>query len=210
MWPVTILEIETISATRRRRMGGRRPLPTQTRIAEGNRGHRPIDGDDVEPTADAPEMPKGLSRSARREFRFMCRTLLDLGVLTVVDGRALAAYCEAFAQKEKASKELNRLGAAIETFAIDKSGERVFLRIEKNPWWSIWVDACKLEKSFLIEFGLTPASRRNLKIPFKPKEDELDRVMARGRTAPMAFSLKEFDQAKRITKDSTDPPESKE
>jgi hypothetical protein len=45
-----------------------------------------------------------------------------------------------------------------------KDGERVFLSIEKNPWWSVWVDACKLEKAFLIEFGLTPASRRNVKI----------------------------------------------
>jgi P27 family predicted phage terminase small subunit len=166
-------------------MAGRRPLPTQTRISEGNRGHRPIIGDDVEPTADAPEMPKGLSRVARREFRFMCHALRDLGVLTVVDGRALAAYCEAFSQKGKALKELNRLGAAIETYAIDKNGQRVFLRIEKNPWWSIWVEACKLEKAFLIEFGLTPASRRNLKIAFKPEEDELDRIMAKStRSAP--------------------------
>jgi integrase len=45
-----------------------------------------------------------------------------------------------------------------------KDGERVFLSIKKNPWWSVWVDACKLEKAFLIEFGLTPASRRNVKI----------------------------------------------
>jgi P27 family predicted phage terminase small subunit len=124
-------------------------------------------------------MPKGLSRAARREFRFMCHALLDLGLLTVVDGRALADYCEAFAQKEKALKELNRLGAAIETYAIDKSGQRVLLRVEKNPWWSVWVDACKLEKSFLIEFELTPASRRNLKITVKPKDDEFGMWMRR-------------------------------
>jgi hypothetical protein len=28
---------------------------------------------------------------------------------------------------------LNRLGAAIETYAIDKHGERVFLGLKKNP-----------------------------------------------------------------------------
>jgi P27 family predicted phage terminase small subunit len=134
-------------------------------------------GDDVQPEADAPEMPKGLSRVAPREFRFMCAKLLELGLLTVVDGSALAVYCEAVAQKEKALKELNRLGAAVEVYGLDKSGQRVFLRIEKNPWWSVWVEACKLEKSFLIEFGLTPASRRNLKVKFKPKDDELLRLM---------------------------------
>ena len=145
-------------------MAGRRPLPTQIRILGGNAGHRPIIGDDIQPTAGPPEMPKGLSRLARREFRFLRRALHSLGVLTVVDGSALASYCEAFAQKQKALKELERLGAAIETYSINKDGERVFLGIKKNPWWSVWVDACKLEKAFLIEFGLTPASRRKLKI----------------------------------------------
>ena len=140
-------------------------------------------GDDVQPEAEAPEMPKELSRAARHEFRFMCHALLELGLLTVVDGRALAVYCEAFAQKQKARKELDRLGAAIEVYAIDKSGQRVFLRIEKNPWWSVWVDTCKLEKAFLIEFGLTPACQRNLKITIKPNVDEFDMLIARWRRA---------------------------
>jgi len=171
-------------------MSGRRPLPTESRKLGGNAGHRPIIGDDVQPTADAPEMPKGLSRAARREFHFMCQALLDLGLLTVVDGRALGAYCEAFAQKQKALKELNRLGAVTETYGMNKSGERVFLKFQKNPWFSAWVDACKLEKAFLIEFGLTPASRRNLKITPKPKEDEFDRAfgLRRGPEIPAEIS----------------------
>ena len=101
-------------------------------------------------------MPKGLSRVARREFRFMCEPFLNLGLLSIADGGALAVYCEAVAQKEKALKELNRRGAAIETYGIDNNGERVFLGVKQNPWWSVWVDACKLEKAFLIGFGLTP------------------------------------------------------
>lgn len=159
-------------------MRGRRPLPTAIRILEGNRGHRPIMADDVQPTAGPPEMPKGLSRVARREFRFMCKALGALGLLTIADGNALALYGEAVAQKEKALKELNKRGAAIETFGIDKNGERVSLGIKKNPWWSVWVDACKLEKAFLIEFGLTPASRRNLKVTIK-RPNPLDELMNR-------------------------------
>jgi P27 family predicted phage terminase small subunit len=135
-------------------------------------------GDDVQPTAGPPEMPKGLSRVARREFRFMCKALDALGLLTFADGSALALYCEAVAQKEKALKELNKRGAAIETFGIDKNGERVSLGIKKNPWWSVWVDACKLEKGFLIEFGLTPASRRNLKVTIK-RPNPLDELINR-------------------------------
>jgi P27 family predicted phage terminase small subunit len=166
-------------------------------------------GDDVQPTADAPEMPKGLSRVARREFRFMCEALLNMGLLTIADGSALAVYCEAVAQKEKALKELNRLGAAIETYGIDKNGERVFLGVKKNPWWSVWIDACKLEKAFLIEFGLTPASRRNLKVTIKTKEDiELEKFM---HGQPNMFSTKTSDestQPESISSDTTDPSES--
>ena len=41
-------------------MAGRRPLPTQIKILRGNPGYRPITGDDIQPVAGDPQMPKGL------------------------------------------------------------------------------------------------------------------------------------------------------
>ena len=55
-------------------MPGRRPKPTRLKILEGNRGNRRIDDDDFQPPVGPPERPKGLSRAARREFRFMFRS----------------------------------------------------------------------------------------------------------------------------------------
>jgi P27 family predicted phage terminase small subunit len=155
-------------------------------------------------------MPKGLSRVARREFRFMCRALDALGLLSVADGSALALYCEAVAQKEKALKELNKLGAAIETYGIDKNGERVFLGMKKNPWWSIWVDPCKLEKAFLIEFGLTPASRRNLKVTIK-RPNPLDELMKPRIPIPNFNTQSKIEptETKSAKTDKAGPPESK-
>jgi len=167
-------------------------------------------GDDVQLAAGAPKMPKGLSRVARREFRFMCKALDDLGLLTTADGHALALYCEAVAQKEKALKELNKLGAAIEIYGIDKNGDRVRLGMKKNPWWSIWVDACKLEKAFLIEFGLTPASRRNLKVTIK-RPNPLDELINRRITIPNFNTQSKIEptESKSAKTDKAGPPESK-
>src|SRR5580704_5979761 len=101
-------------------MAGRRPKPTQLKILEGNRGHRRIVGDDFQPEPGVPEMPKGLSRAARREFRFMSRVLLDRGLLTIVDGKALAAYCQAYAFAEVALRDIEKHGQPVNVLALDK------------------------------------------------------------------------------------------
>ncbi len=155
-------------------MVGRRSKPTQLKLLEGNRGHRRMAGDDFQPPVGVPEMPKELSRVARREFRFMCRVLLDRGLLSVVDGKALAAYCEAYAQAEVALHDIEKYGQLIEIPALDKKTGKVMLgangkpivrRRQKNPAIGTYKQISRLMKLFLTEFGLTPASRCNLKIP---------------------------------------------
>lgn len=162
-------------------MMSQRPKPTSQKIAEGNRGHRPIEGDDFQPPAIAPELPRGLSRAARREWHRMVRMLMSQGVLTEVDGKALAAYCESFAQAEVALKHIQSVGQVVDVNVLGKDGEVIRLRIEKNPSWAIWIEAIKAMKAFLIEFGLTPASRSKLKLPKKPEEDEIDKLLGRGK-----------------------------
>lgn len=175
-----------------------RPKPTATKLAEGNRGHRKIEGDDFQPERVKPEMPKGLSPVARREWKYMSRVLFDNGVLTGVDRQCLATYCEAVAKKERANKEMQASGGeVIAVYMTGKDGERLFLRMETNPWWKVWVEACKMEKACLVEFGLTPASRSRLKLPTKPKEDEFDKVMGKRtpRTPVVGFQHSEPEPA---------------
>src|ERR1700734_2659283 len=114
-------------------MGGRRPKPTQLKILEGNGGHRRIVGDDFQPEPGVPEMPKGLSRAARREFRFMSRVLLDRGLLTIVDGKALAAYCQAYAFAEVALRDIERYGQLVDILAVDKKTGTVILDANGKP-----------------------------------------------------------------------------
>jgi P27 family predicted phage terminase small subunit len=154
-------------------MPGRRPKSTRLKILEGNRGHRRIDGDDFQPPVGVPEMPKGLSPAARREFRFMCRELLDRELLTVVDGKALTVYCEAYSQAQDALRDIEKYGQLIDIPPLDRKtgkvklgadGRPVIGHRQKNPAIGTYKQMSRLMKSFLTEFGLTPASRRNLNI----------------------------------------------
>lgn len=167
-----------------------RPKPTAQKLAEGNRGHRKIEGDDFVPDQVMPETPRGMSRGALREWRLMGKILFGKGVLTQVDKMAFKAYCEHAAQSEIAFIKFNKHGAVIDTFAMDKNENRVFLRSDINPWYKVWLEEQKAMKAFLIEFGLTPASRSRLKLPEKPKEDEFDKLMNKNK--PVGFQAPSF------------------
>ena len=125
-------------------------------------------------------MPKGLSASARREWRYIVAELLKLGTLTVVDGKALAAYCETFALWEQARKEIKANGLTFQTkMVINRKQpdgtvvqEEVLLGIKRNPAVAIAFEALRSMKAFLVEFGLTPASRSRLHVVAPPKEDD--------------------------------------
>ena len=159
-----------------------RPKPTAVKLAEGNRGHRPIEGDDFQPEHIMPETPKGMSRGALREWRRMSKVLFNSGVLTQVDGKALRTYCEKADLVERAQKRILETGTeVISVYAMNKEGEQVFLRQEINPWYKVLADAEKIMKAFLIEFGLTPASRSRLKLPKKPEDDEIDKLLGKGK-----------------------------
>jgi P27 family predicted phage terminase small subunit len=166
-------------------MAGRRPLPTAVRQEQGEsatrgRGHsRPIEGDDFQPDQTVPEMPKHLGKVGRREWNFMSRVLAEHGVITEVDRQSLATYCEAVDAKEEAQKQLKLTGGRVIATYMEKDGERLFLKMDTNPWWKVWREAVVVEKAYLIEFGLTPASRSRLKLPTKKKETELEKLMAR-------------------------------
>jgi len=80
-------------------MGSRGPArkPDVLKIHEGNRGHRSINlPAGVNPTVEEPDIPKHLGREARKEWRRIVPTLLELGLLTRIDRAALALYCQAF------------------------------------------------------------------------------------------------------------------
>lgn len=114
-------------------------------------------------------MPKGLGKVAAAEWRSIVPDLLQLGVLTKVDGKALAAYCHAFARWFQAEKDVEKYGVIVEEPILLMGEETGYVRLKKNPACNVSETSMKIMKSFLVEFGMTPAARSRVRIE-KPKE----------------------------------------
>lgn len=133
-------------------------------------------------------MPRDLPAAARREWKRILPELRQLGVLSVIDGAALAAYCHAYARWFEAEKEVKRLGLIVEE-AITKwdsdaeESEVLGYRYKKNPAVTISEAAMKIMKSFLVEFGMTPSSRSRVRVEKPTEEDPMEKFL-KGASSP--------------------------
>lgn len=99
-------------------------------------------------------MPAELKGAAAAEWKRVTPILEKMGVLTTADGSALAAYCKLHALALQAAAAIEKYGIVIAK--VDDVGVSV---LKKNPAVSIFNECSRLLRSFLQEFGLTPAAR---------------------------------------------------
>jgi P27 family predicted phage terminase small subunit len=83
--------------------------PTHLQLLRGNPSKRPL-RPELEPlqAAEPPKPPKYLTGYARVEWRRLAPELHRLGLLTILDVAALAAYCLAYARWRTVEEELAR------------------------------------------------------------------------------------------------------
>lgn len=153
-------------------MGGRIPKPTALKEAQGNAGRRPLNKREPKPEVGIPDMPRWLSKAARKVWKEMVPILTRMKVLTRADGKALGAYCQACALLELALKDIERNGVTITFYETgddgkilkDDEGKPIFIPISSktNPSVTIADKQIKLIRALGSDFGLTPASRSRL------------------------------------------------
>lgn len=134
----------------------RRPNPSALNKLRGNPGHRPIN--EHEPVFEGgTSPPKWLDSFAKTEWKRLGPKLSVNGMLTPADRAAFTAYVVAFSlarQAHDALDQVDGLSTTTDTGVLKTRPEvDVLLRS---------LDTCR---KFLIEFGLTPASRSKLEIP---------------------------------------------
>ena len=162
---------------------GRRPTPTALKKLRGNPGKRELNDKEPTPETGEPEMPKGLSKFAVEKWKSLVPELLALGVLTKLDGEALANLCTAYSHQRMAENAIQRLGTTVKEAIVSRRGKFVGHKYKPNPDLKHWNDATKIMKQFEVEFGLTPASRSHISID-KPKEaDPFEDYMNKGARA---------------------------
>lgn len=146
-------------------MRGRKPTPTNLRVLQGNPGKRPLPENEPKPKPLAPERPRWLTHEGRREWDRVVPELEKLGLLTVVDGAALAAYCQSYEIMVQAKRELRAHIREHKKTTISFTNQGGFTSEVPHPAVRMFRDAAATMRSFMTEFGLTPASRVRLAMP---------------------------------------------
>lgn len=140
--------------------GGRNAKPTALKKLQGNPGKRRLNKAEPRPRPGIPNMPPFMPAAAQTEWKRLTPILEKMGVLTAADGAALAAYCKLHAQILQAEAAIQKFG--IITAQVDQATGVAVLK--KNPAVTVKAESLRLVKAFLLEFGLTPASRSKLTV----------------------------------------------
>jgi P27 family predicted phage terminase small subunit len=138
---------------------GRKPVPTHLRVLRGNPGQRRLHPE-IEPdiAADIPEPPEFLMPVAKDEWRRIVVELHRLGLLTLVDERPFAAYCQAYGRWVAAEKLIARM-AADEPLTGGLMIENTRGTAITNPLVVIAKHAASDMVKYAAEFGFTPSAR---------------------------------------------------
>jgi P27 family predicted phage terminase small subunit len=131
-------------------MSGPRPKPTAWRRAKGNRGKRAWNHAEPVPPEGVPDCPAHLNAAAREEWDRLVGVLHEMGVVTLVDRAALAAYCQCYGRWVEAEEKLQTTPMLLKT----ATGY-----VQQSPWLSIANKQMELMGRYMAELGLTPASR---------------------------------------------------
>ena len=127
---------------------GRKPKPSAL-SRRGREATEPVPPDAL------PRCPPHLDAVARKEWRRLAKPLYDMGVLTVADRAAFAAYCQAYSRWAEAERKLAETPMLIKA----PSGYP-----QQSPWLSIANRQMELMARFAVEMGLTPSARTRVAV----------------------------------------------
>src|SRR5436190_6730267 len=154
-------------------MRGRKPKPTSIRMLEGNPGKRALNDREPTPPQGVPDCPNYLDDEAKAEWFRTAKVLSDMGLLSLADRTALAAYCVVYSRWLKAEEQVKKFGSIV------KSPEKGFPM--KSPYLSVADQALDAMHKFMVEFGLTPSSRSRIRVPAGGQvKDEFDAFLEAG------------------------------
>lgn len=142
---------------------GRKAVPTSLKVLMGNPGKRPLNKNEPKPKPVAPPCPAWLPAKAKYYWRQVAPELERLGLLTAVDGPALAVALTHLAIIAEAAAIIKRDG--ILTTDLDHPAPDGTPGQRKHPANQLIRDSSAAFKQWVSEFGLTPAARVGLSLP---------------------------------------------
>lgn len=149
-------------------MAGRRPTPSALKLVTGNPGKRPLNKKEPKPRTRTPVCPPHLDAKGKAVWKKLCAILKRMGVLTEADGLALERLCDCYSDILQCRDLVEQAGRTYTT--IDQNSNTL---IKSNPAVAQLRAADAQFKSYLVEFGLTPAARSKVNVdPDDKKKDD--------------------------------------
>lgn len=142
---------------------GRAPKPTRLKVLEGTFRKDKAPKNEPSPRPVAPKKPSWLTGAGGRLWKKLAPKLLELGLLTEIDGEALAALCLHYHLMTEAAKSIKKEGIT----TIDERGLP-----RKHPLLQVLRDNSTAMKGYLLQFGLTPSARSKIDLPELDEMDE--------------------------------------
>ena len=144
---------------------GPAPKPTVVKMLQGNPGKRALPKGEPKPDAGRlPSAPRWLSDEAKREWKRIAPRLHAVGLLTEVDGLALAMLCEAFAQYMAAKTVVDSEGMLL----VSEKGNSY-----QHPAAGLMTQARGELMKWAREFGMTPSARTRIVVDTGSEEPSL-------------------------------------
>ncbi|MEK6675784.1 MAG: phage terminase small subunit P27 family [Planctomycetota bacterium] len=144
-------------------MGRRGPAPTPTRILK-IRGStlvtRKREAGEVQGPCGIPDRPDWLDVDSQVAWDSFVPLLVQMGVLTRVDGKALARYCQLWASWRKAEEFIDKHGT-VYPVKDDKGRTKCFMHW---PQVSIALKLAPQLTRLEQEFGMTPSARARIQL----------------------------------------------
>jgi P27 family predicted phage terminase small subunit len=182
-------------------MGMRGPVgkPPELKLLEGNRGNRAIDLTAMfRPEVGAPPMPRDLSRDGRKAWKRLAPELLRYNLLSVMDADALEDLCETIGLIKVLRRSINATQELLRARGEDPAGAIEVatpkgMRIQSPTYQALNREREKL-RSWLSEFGLTPAQRARVTTAIRAQMPlfDVNKGEAEPREAGGAMSFAEF------------------
>ena len=175
-------------------MRGRKPKPSAIRRIDGNPGKRGYNALEPVPPDGLPSPPRHLSGEALDEWDRLAVPLHQMGVLTIADRAAFAAYCQAYGRWAEAEERLRTTPVLIRM----PSGY-----VQQSPWLSIANKQSELMGRYMVELGLTPAARSRVIVDAPPMDDPVEiRLVGVRADAREEFPTRIEDQGQRESADA--------
>lgn len=143
---------------------GPSPKPPELKLLEGNRGHRPLNIDQLfRPEVGVPDGPKWLLPEARKAWRRLSAELTHYNLLSKVDRDAFAMLCQTIGRMEQIERSMLARQSVLTSAGQDPTGVYFDttpngLRIQSALYQVLNKEQAKLHR-MLESFGLRPDAR---------------------------------------------------